>query len=144
MITIDDVNEFAPVFTHKNYLFKLHQDQTCSSCRVRRVKENPSYYCLFLFLKVEATDDDCANINHRVCDYQIRTPNVPFTIDSNGSISITKPLMDDKYEFDVVGIDCYPSSSSDNTKLISEPAKVTIKIIKSCKPTITGTKHYFY
>jgi hypothetical protein len=37
IITVDDVNEYAPVFTHSNYLFKLHQDQTCesSSCRVR-------------------------------------------------------------------------------------------------------------
>ncbi|CAF1018548.1 unnamed protein product [Adineta steineri] len=119
IITIDDVNEFAPVFTHKNYIFKLHQDQICSSCRV------------------EATDDDCANTNHRVCDYQIRTPNVPFSIDSNGSISITKPLMNDKYEFDVVAIDCYPLLSDVNTKLVSEPTKVTIKVVKSCKPSIT-------
>jgi hypothetical protein len=109
------------------------------------MKGNPLCSCLFFsFLKVEATDDDCANINHRVCDYQIRTPNVPFAIDSNGSISITKPLMDNKYEFDVVAVDCYPSSSAnENTKLISEPAKVTIKIIKSCKPTITGMQYYF-
>ncbi|UJR21434.1 hypothetical protein I4U23_024520 [Adineta vaga] len=119
IITVDDVNEYPPVFTHKSYLFKLHQDQVCSSCRV------------------EATDDDCLNSNHRVCDYQIRTPNVPFGIDSNGSISITKPLNGDKYEFDVVAIDCYPSSSIENIKLISEPARVTIKIIKSCKPKVT-------
>ena len=36
-IVVEDVNEYAPVFTHNQYLFKLHQDQTCesSSCRVR-------------------------------------------------------------------------------------------------------------
>jgi hypothetical protein len=36
IINVDDINEYAPVFTHNNYLFKLHQDQTCdsSSCRV--------------------------------------------------------------------------------------------------------------
>jgi hypothetical protein len=35
-ISVDDINEHVPVFTHNNYLFKLHQDQTCdaSSCRV--------------------------------------------------------------------------------------------------------------
>jgi hypothetical protein len=50
--------------------------------------------------------------------------------------------MDNKYEFDVVAVDCYPSSSAnENTKLISEPAKVTIQIMKSCKPTITGMKY---
>ncbi|CAF1435096.1 unnamed protein product, partial [Adineta ricciae] len=86
---------------------------------------------------VEATDDDCLNSNHRVCDYQIKTANVPFRIDSNGSISISKPLTGDKYEFDVVAVDCYPSSSNANVKLISEPARVTVKIIKSCKPRIT-------
>ncbi|CAF3887254.1 unnamed protein product [Rotaria sordida] len=118
IITIDDINEFAPIFTHQNYLFKLHQDHNCLSCRV------------------EATDDDCSNIDHRVCDYQIQTPNVPFSIDSNGSISIITPLMNNTYEFDVVAIDCYSSSLFKDTRKISEPAKVTIKIIKSCKPTI--------
>ena len=63
---------------------------------------------------------------------------MPFRIDSNGSISISKPLTNDKYEFDVVAVDCYPSSSNANVKLISEPARVTVKIIKSCKPRITG------
>ncbi|CAF4099531.1 unnamed protein product, partial [Rotaria magnacalcarata] len=125
VITLDDVNEFVPMFTHKSYLFKLHQDQNCLSCRV------------------EATDDDCSNADHRVCDYQIRTPDVPFTIDSNGSISIKAPLTNDKYEFDVVAIDCYMSSLENATRAISEPSRVTIKIIKSCKPTISGRKFYF-
>ncbi|CAF0892158.1 unnamed protein product [Rotaria sp. Silwood1] len=119
IIIIDDINEFAPIFTHKNYLFKLHQDENCLSCRV------------------EATDDDCSNMNNRVCGYQIQTPNVPFSIDSNGSISITTPLINNTYEFDVVAIDCYSSSLDNNAKNISEPAKVTITVIKSCKPTIT-------
>ena len=99
-------------------------------------------HILFPFHQVEATDDDCANGNHRVCGYQIQTENVPFAIDDNGSISITKPLTDEKYEFDVVAMDCYPSS--DNTKKISEPAKVTIRIIKSCKPIITGKDMTIY
>jgi hypothetical protein len=120
-ITVDDVNEYAPVFTHDNYLFKLHQDQICdaSSCRV------------------EATDDDCANQDHQVCGYEIITPNVPFTIDSNGVISITKSLNDHQYDFDVIAIDCY--SSNDTTKKISQPTRVTIKIIPTCKPMITDT-----
>jgi hypothetical protein len=46
--------------------------------------------------------------------------------------------MDNKYEFDIVAIDCFPSTSDINTKMISEPAKVTITIVKSCKPLITG------
>ncbi|CAF4360991.1 unnamed protein product, partial [Adineta steineri] len=45
--------------------------------------------------------------------------------------------MNDKYEFDVVAIDCYPLLSDVNTKLVSEPTKVTIKVVKSCKPSIT-------
>jgi hypothetical protein len=122
IINVDDINEYAPVFTHNNYLFKLHQDQTCdsSSCRV------------------EATDDDCANQDHHVCNYEITTPNVPFTIDSNGAISITKPLNNHQYDFDVIAIDCY--SSNDSSRKISQPARVTFKIISSCKPMITGIK----
>ncbi|UJR27982.1 hypothetical protein I4U23_009240 [Adineta vaga] len=118
IITVDDVNEYAPVFTHSNYLFKLHQDETCdaSSCRI------------------EATDDDCANVDHRVCGYEIITSNVPFAIDSNGSISITKPLDTDQYDFEVIAIDCFPAS--DNSRKVSQPARVTFKIIKSCKPNI--------
>ena len=88
---------------------------------------------------MEATDDDCGNVNHRVCDYQITTPEMPFTIDSNGSISIYKSLVDQKYEFEVVAIDCFPSTSNENVRVISEPVKVTITVIQSCKPTITGT-----
>jgi len=118
IITVNDVNEFVPLFTHQNYLFKLHQDQICSNCRV------------------EAIDDDCSNENQRVCDYRITTPNMPFSIDSNGSISITKPLIDDKYDFDVVAIDCLPSADNNDLRVLSEPATVTIKIVKSCQPTI--------
>ncbi|CAF1423677.1 unnamed protein product [Rotaria magnacalcarata] len=118
IITVDDVNEYAPVFTHDHYLFKLHGSQICdsSSCRV------------------EATDDDCANQDHRVCGYEIVTPKVPFSIDSKGIISITETLSGDQYEFDVIAIDCFPSN--DNSKKISQPARVTVKIIKSCKPNL--------
>jgi hypothetical protein len=119
IITVDDVNEYAPVFTHNNYLFKLHQDETCdaSSCHV------------------EATDDDCANQDHRVCGYEITTPDAPFTIDGSGVISITKPLNNGQYDFEVIAIDCYPAD--DNSRKVSQPARVTVKIIKSCKPMIT-------
>jgi hypothetical protein len=86
---------------------------------------------------VEATDDDCGNRDHRVCGYEIQTPNVPFAIDSNGSISVTKTLTNEKYEFDVVAIDCQPSK--DKSQRVSQPARVTFKVIKSCKPMITGT-----
>ncbi|CAF0754565.1 unnamed protein product [Adineta steineri] len=118
IVTVDDVNEYAPVFTHDNYLFKLHQGETCESTSCR----------------VEATDDDCANTDHRVCGYEITTPNVPFSIDSQGSISITKTLTNNQYVFNVIAIDCFPSS--DNTRKVSEPAQVTFKIIKACKPSV--------
>jgi hypothetical protein len=91
---------------------------------------------LLFFIKVEATDDDCANQDHRVCGYEITTPNAPFSIDSNGVISLTKPLNNGQYEFDVIAIDCYPAE--DNSRKVSQPARVTFKIIKSCKPMITG------
>jgi hypothetical protein len=92
----------------------------------------------FFFIQVEATDDDCANQDHHVCNYEITTPNVPFTIDSNGAISITKPLNNHQYDFDVIAIDCY--SSNDSSRKISQPARVTFKIISSCKPMLTGIK----
>jgi hypothetical protein len=71
-----------------------------------------------------------------VCDYEITTRDAPFSIDSNGVISIKKPLNNDQYEFDVIAIDCYPAA--DNLRKVSQPARVTFKIIKSCKPMITG------
>ncbi|CAF4871525.1 unnamed protein product, partial [Rotaria sp. Silwood1] len=119
IVTVDDVNEYAPIFTHNHYLFKLHENQTCdsSSCRV------------------EATDDDCANPDHRVCNYEIITPNVPFSINSHGIISTTSTLNSDQYEFDVIAIDCF--LSKDNSRMISQPTRVTFKIIKSCTPIIT-------
>ncbi|CAF2502141.1 unnamed protein product [Rotaria sp. Silwood2] len=118
IITVDDVNEYAPVFTHSHYLFKLHENQTCDSASCR----------------VEATDDDCANQDHQVCGYKIITPNVPFSINSNGIISTTATLNNDQYEFDVMAIDC--DSSNNNSRMISQSARVTLKIIKSCKPII--------
>ena len=63
---------------------------------------------------------------------------MPFAIDSNGSISITETLSDEMYQFDVVAVDCDRSGTS--LEKISEPARVTVKMIKSCKPTITGRK----
>lgn len=118
-ITVEDVNEYAPVFTHSQYLFKLHENQTCEtiSCRV------------------EATDDDCQNVDHRVCGYEILTPDVPFTIDQTGSISITKTLTNDVYVFDVIARDCFPST--DKSKEVSQPARVTFKLIRSCSPSLT-------
>lgn len=65
---------------------------------------------------------------------------MPFSIDSNGSISITKTLVDEKYEFDIVAVDCLPSAANKDSRLLSEPAAVTIKIIKSCQPSIIGKK----
>ncbi|CAF1551747.1 unnamed protein product, partial [Adineta steineri] len=48
--------------------------------------------------------------------------------------SITKTLTNDQYVFNVIAIDCFPSS--DNSRKVSEPAQVTFKIIKACKPSV--------
>ena len=79
-------------------------------------------------------------MDHHVCDYRILTANVPFAIDSNGSISIIETLTKEIYQFDVVAVDCDRSSTLEK---ISEAAQVTVKMIKSCKPTITGRKKCF-
>ena len=97
-----------------------------------------SFFVIHSSVKVEATDDDCNNRDHRVCGYEIITPNVPFTIDNNGSISITKALTNNQYDFDVIARDCYPSS--DRSKQTSQPARVTFKIIPSCSPSLNGRK----
>jgi hypothetical protein len=112
------------------------------SCKSTNIVDDAQSYRLFYLSKVEATDDDCGTSDHRVCNYRIITPNVPFTIDSNGSITIRTTLVDDQYEFDVIAIDCYPSSSMNNPmESISEPAHVIVKRIQSCKPMITGRNH---
>ena len=50
--------------------------------------------------------------------------------------------MNNQYEFDVIAIDCHSATFIDELKKISKPAKVTIKLIQSCKPMIIGTKDY--
>ena len=102
------------------------------------IEEDESFSPGCSFAKVEATDDDCNNRDHRVCGYEIITPNVPFAIDNNGSISISKALTNNQYEFDVIARDCYPSS--DKSKQVSQPARVTFKIIPSCSPSLSGKR----
>lgn len=64
------------------------------------------------------------------------TTNVPFKIDAFGVISTTQPLNNNQYDFDIIAIDCFPSN--DTKRKTSQPARVTIKRISSCKPIITG------
>lgn len=120
---------------YSNYTKIRHVHLVECVTKDRRICSRTSFV-VFVSFQVEATDDDCSNPDHRVCDYRILTADVPFAIDANGSISIIGTLKKDLYQFDVVAVDCDRSSTMEK---ISEPAQVTVKLIKSCKPTITGS-----
>lgn len=94
---------------------------------------------LFRFFKVEAVDDDCSNDEGRVCGYKILEENLPFQIDSNGTIRIERSLNEDVYQFRVAAVDCQ-TNFLDQTNT----ARVTIKKISQCKPKLYGKPRTFY
>lgn len=51
---------------------------------------------------------------------------------------MTGVLNNKQYDFDVIAIDCF--ASNETTRVVSQPARVTIKILSQCKPIILGKK----
>jgi len=69
-IQVNDINEYAPVFKEKSYKATVIEGKKYDS-----------------ILKVEAVDADCSFQFSQICNYEIVTPDVPFTVDKDGENS---------------------------------------------------------
>lgn len=69
-IQVNDINEYSPVFKEKSYKATVIEGKKYDS-----------------ILKVEAVDADCSFQFSQICNYEIVTPDVPFTIDKDGEDS---------------------------------------------------------
>lgn len=66
-IQVNDINEYSPVFKEKSYKATVIEGKKYDS-----------------ILKVEAVDADCSFQFSQICNYEIVTPDVPFTVDKDG------------------------------------------------------------
>lgn len=116
-IQVNDVNEYSPVFKEKSYKATVIEGKKYDS-----------------ILKVEAVDADCSFQFSQICSYEIVTPDVPFTIDKDGSIKNTEKLNYSKermYKLTVTAYDCGKNRAS-------EDVLVKINIKPTCKPSWQG------
>lgn len=72
---MNDINEYSPVFKEKSYKATVIEGKKYDS-----------------ILKVEAVDADCSFQFSQICNYEIVTPDVPFTIDKDGTDVHIAPL----------------------------------------------------
>ncbi|KAM8829972.1 calsyntenin-1 isoform 4-T4 [Synchiropus picturatus] len=116
-IQVNDLNEYSPVFKEKNYKATIIEGKKYDS-----------------ILKVEAVDADCSFQFSQICNYEIVTPDVPFTIDKDGFIKNTEKLSYAKermYKLTVTAYDCGKNRAS-------EDVLVKISVKPTCKPSWQG------
>ncbi|XP_026872143.2 calsyntenin-1 isoform X2 [Electrophorus electricus] len=116
-IQVNDVNEYSPVFKEKTYKATVIEGKKYDN-----------------ILKVEAVDADCSFQFSQICNYEIVTPDVPFTIDKDGNIKNTEKLNYSKermYKLTVTAYDCGKNRAS-------EDVLVKINIKPTCKPGWQG------
>ncbi|XP_037334012.2 calsyntenin-1 isoform X4 [Pungitius pungitius] len=116
-IQVNDINEYSPVFKEKSYKATVIEGKKYDS-----------------ILKVEAVDADCSFQFSQICNYEIVTPDVPFTIDKDGFIKNTEKLSYGKermYKLTVTAYDCGKNRAS-------EDVLVKISIKPTCKPSWQG------
>lgn len=109
-------NKYTPVFTKQQYIGRVKQGEVTPK-----------------IVKVEATDAD-VNALGKVCEYFIRTSDIPFDINNKGVISLSKPLANDapdSYVFVVMAKDCGGRMSEDG-------AMVDIIVDKDCIPGLVA------
>ncbi|MGH0122394.1 UNVERIFIED_CONTAM: hypothetical protein FKN15_014825 [Acipenser sinensis] len=112
-IQVNDVNEYSPVFKEKSYKATVIEGKKYDN-----------------ILKVEAVDADCSFQFSQICNYEIVTPDVPFTIDKDGYIRNTEKLNHSKersYKLTVTAYDCGKKRATDDVL-------VKINIKPTCKP----------
>uniref|UniRef100_A0A665U876 Calsyntenin-1 n=1 Tax=Echeneis naucrates TaxID=173247 RepID=A0A665U876_ECHNA len=116
-IQVNDINEYSPVFKEKSYKATVIEGKKYDS-----------------ILKVEAVDADCSFQFSQICNYEIVTPDVPFTIDKDGFIKNTEKLSYGKermYKLTVTAYDCGKNRAS-------EDVLVKISVKPTCKPSWQG------
>ncbi|KAF7491891.1 Calsyntenin-1 [Sarcoptes scabiei] len=112
-VTVEDVNEFAPVFRQDSYVVTVNEGRIIDP-----------------IIQVEAIDHDCSLKFSEICKYEIiggDKLNAPFSIDSNGNIKNTRALYykeSHNHILEIVAYDCGMKRS--------KPAIVNIKINKVC------------
>ena len=115
MLTVEDVNEYAPVFRQNSYSASVNEGKLYQS-----------------ILRLQASDQDCSAKYSEICKYEIiggDNPISPFTVDSAGNLANTRPLSatdSSNYILEVVAYDCGMKRS--------KPALVNIKVNKVCEP----------
>uniref|UniRef100_A0A8C2Z164 Calsyntenin-1 n=1 Tax=Cyclopterus lumpus TaxID=8103 RepID=A0A8C2Z164_CYCLU len=116
-IQVNDINEYSPVFKEKSYKATVIEGKKYDS-----------------ILKVEAVDADCSFQFSQICNYEIVTPDVPFTIDKDGFVKNTEKLSYGKermYKLTVTAYDCGKNRAS-------EDVLVKISVKPTCKPSWQG------
>lgn len=116
-IQVNDINEYSPVFKEKSYKATVIEGKKYDS-----------------ILKVEAVDADCSFQFSQICNYEIVTPDVPFSIDKDGFIKNTEKLSYGKehmYKLTVTAYDCGKNRAS-------EDVLVKISVKPTCKPSWQG------
>lgn len=112
-LTVEDVNEYAPIFRQESYIVTVNEGHLVDP-----------------LITVEAFDHDCSSKYSEICKYEIIDDklNSPFEIDSNGNIKNTRPLSykeSHNYILEVVAHDCGMKKS--------KPALINIKVNKVCQ-----------
>ena len=119
-VTVEDVNEFAPVFRQDSYTVTVNEGRIIDP-----------------IIQVEATDHDCSLKYSEICKYEIVGGDKSlFIIDSNGNIKNTRALYYKEahnHILEVVAYDCGMKRS--------KPAIVNIKINKVCTLGWKGESH---
>ncbi|XP_077399352.1 calsyntenin-1 isoform X4 [Vanacampus margaritifer] len=116
-IQVNDLNEYSPVFKEKSYKATVIEGKKYDS-----------------ILKVEAVDADCSFQFSQICNYEIVTPDVPFTIDKDGFIKNTEKLnygREHMYKLTVTAYDCGKNRASEDVLI-----KISVK--PTCKPSWQG------
>ncbi|XP_076320590.1 calsyntenin-1-like [Tachypleus tridentatus] len=109
-LTVEDVNEYAPVFLQDSYIMDVDEERMYNN-----------------IIQVKAEDRDCTPKYSDICKYEILTPDQPFTIDSEGRIKNTEPLSWERshnHILRVVAFDCGMKRS--------KPTSVNIRVNEVC------------
>lgn len=113
-VTVKDVNEYIPEWSEEEYSASVEEGGNSKDGGTN-------------ILKVTATDRDCSPEFGDICSYAITSPDQPFSVDSLGVITSTKPLSvaeSNSHVLSVVATDCGGKESS--------PVLVTITVLPKC------------
>lgn len=115
-ISVIDINEYAPTFLQPSYVTEVDEG--------RLYKE---------IIRVEATDKDCTPLFGDVCKYEILNNDQPFTIDNEGSIKNTEPLLHKASHNHILSVVAYDCAMKE-----SVPIMVSIKVRRVCEARLVG------